>query len=825
MLNYSRYLLQPKFGSNVPRVQPDDDAAEGSTYKTSGVKASYGSRPSRNDENAKPETGQAVQPSAEENVPPSESADQRPLESEYTSVGANGQTNGHAEPRKSKKDFWKDKKNKKKETGQNKERKFGSWGDKIKLCSSAQFSNEFSPQECKHGAKCKYEHNLRKYLEQGKMAPLKSEYIQTCPVYQEHGFCPVGWQCRFVDTHSKEVEHEDGRKELVLLQDEEKMKAAGFDEHTKAVNAKVYNIIDTKGRIDLERRRMNFERSDKYAQWLVNAWNPRQNKVNNIRKEAMASPAKKSAEEPAEKSAEEPSEKPIDEPAGEPMETEAEPPAEKPAEESEKPVPADAMSTDNEEGGVKLSPTAPEFKPQDKPQSEPMEDVRSTYKEPPFRPSEKRRLYFGPETPVLAPLTTQGNLPFRRLCIDLGAQVTWGEMAMGLPLIQGQKAEWALVKAHESEFAPPTIRPGTNVVQDYDNSRDMKFGVQIAANKPALAFKATEALAKYTPRIRAIDFNCGCPIDMVFNSGGGSALLDMQAKLEKILRGMNALSDEIPIQVKVRMGVKDNEPTAAKLAERLILGGESARNDGLGPCGIAAMTLHGRSRQQRYTKLANWEYISAVSAMIKDLHKKQDAVADTVREADPRDQANGGRVYFIGNGDVYSAQEYHDHIRDAGVDSIMVARGALIKPWVFEEIQTGQALDKSSSERLGYIEKFCKYGLDTWGSDEMGVGTTRRFLLEWLSFTHRYIPLGLLERPAKINERPSPYKGRDDMETLLASDDYRDWIKIRYFELALNCDRMLMMNSEMFLGPSHKDFRFTPKHKSNAYDKDAETQG
>jgi len=62
----------------------------------------------------------------------------------------------------------------------------------------------------------------------------------------------------------------------------------------------------------------------------------------------------------------------------------------------------------------------------------------------------------------------------------------------------------------------------------------------------------------------------------------------------------------------------------------------------------------------------------------------------------------------------------------------------------------------------------------------MGVGTTRRFLLEWLSFSCRYVPLGILERlPPQLNERPPAYRGRDDLETLLSSDNYKDWIKIR----------------------------------------------
>jgi hypothetical protein len=155
-------------------------------------------------------------------------------------------------------------------------------------------------------------------------------------------------------------------------------------------------------------------------------------------------------------------------------------------------------------------------------------------------------------------------------------------------------------------------------------------------------------------------------------------------------------------------------------------------------------------------------------------------------QADPRDVANEGHVYFVGNGDCYSHVDYYNHLKNAKVDSVMVARGALIKPWIFEEIEKGQYLDKSASERLSYVEKFAKYGLQTWGSDELGIGTTRRFLLEWLSFSHRYVPIGLLEHlPPNIQDRPPRFKGRDDLETLLASENYKDWIKIRCVQHAL----------------------------------------
>lgn len=75
-------------------------------------------------------------------------------------------------------------------------------------------------------------------------------------------------------------------------------------------------------------------------------------------------------------------------------------------------------------------------------------------------------------------------------------------------------------------------------------------------------------------------------------------------------------------------------------------------------------------------------------------------------------------------------------------------------------------------------------------------------MCEWLSFTCRYVPVGILsELPAKLNDRPPPFHGRDELETLLASGDSRDWVKI----------------TEMFLGPTPDDWNFTPKHKSNSF--------
>ncbi|KAF7257148.1 hypothetical protein EG68_05549 [Paragonimus skrjabini miyazakii] len=242
-----------------------------------------------------------------------------------------------------------------------------------------------------------------------------------------------------------------------------------------------------------------------------------------------------------------------------------------------------------------------------------------------------------------------GNLPFRRVCKRLGAEITCGEMAVATQLLQGKQSEWALLRRHSSE--------------------DM-FGIQ----------------------------------------GAGAGLLQHGNRLESIVRGVNGVLERAQVTVKLRTGIREKKNTAHQLIPSLQ---------------------------------------SAGAALI------------TVR-----------------------------------------ARGALIKPWIFTEIRESRHWDISAGERLDILREFTNYGLELWGADSRGVETTRRFLLEWLSFLYRYIPYGILERvPQQINERPPAYFCRTDLETLMASENCADWIRI----------------SEMFLGPVSDDFSFTPKHNANAY--------
>ncbi|KAF9224744.1 zinc finger dihydrouridine synthase [Gyrodon lividus] len=377
----------------------------------------------------------------------------------------------------------------------------------------------------------------------------------------------------------------------------------------------------------------------------------------------------------------------------------------------------------------------------------------------PMRFSEKKRLHWKGKS-YLAPLTTVGNLPFRRLCVSLGADITCGEMGLATSFLTASREEWSLVRRHPSE----TI-----------------FGVQIAGNKPSTMVPTAEILGKeFAGGIDFVDINCGCPIDLVFKTGSGSALLDAAAKLGKIIVGMNKALGEIPVTVKLRTGVKDGRNTSHKLMPRLT-----------SEWGTGCITLHGRTRQQRYSKLADWGYI------------KQCVDAVRAREADE----GLSPIPIFGGGDCFSSEDYWEKVDSTGVDGIMIGRGALIKPWIFTEVKEHREWDIRSRERLELIRKYAEYGLTHFGTDTAGVNTTRRYLCEALSFQYRYVPIGLLERlPARINERAPAFKGRDELETLLASSNSQDWVKV----------------SEMFLGPAPEAWTFTPKHKSNAYGEESQ---
>eukprot|EP00929_Paragymnodinium_shiwhaense_P024322 TRINITY_DN15000_c0_g1_i1.p1 TRINITY_DN15000_c0_g1~~TRINITY_DN15000_c0_g1_i1.p1 ORF type:complete len:696 (+),score=174.10 TRINITY_DN15000_c0_g1_i1:66-2090(+) len=365
---------------------------------------------------------------------------------------------------------------------------------------------------------------------------------------------------------------------------------------------------------------------------------------------------------------------------------------------------------------------------------------------------------------VLAPLTTVGNLPYRRLCVKLGCEVTVGEMALARTCLEGGPAELALLRRHESEKC---------------------YGVQIAGGYVDDMTKVAQFIEDKVD-CDFVDINCGCPLDEVHRRGAGSALMSRKNHLQGIVRCMSSVLTTKHLTLKLRTAHFEDK----KADDFALFNGRTAHKliPQIDSWGVSAITLHGRTARQRYTKLADWDYINECS----------------VRRTEVQDQLSVKRTPLIACGDVISWEEAEEHMKVHGTHSIMIGRGALIKPWLFTEIKEKRHWDISANERFDQMKDFVNYGLEHWGSDARGVETTRRFLLEWLSFTCRYVPYGLLEQqPMKINWRPRPYIGRSDLETKLGSTSAKDWVEI----------------TEMLLGKVPEGFSFTPKHKSNSYEK------
>jgi len=161
-----------------------------------------------------------------------------------------------------------------------------------------------------------------------------------------------------------------------------------------------------------------------------------------------------------------------------------------------------------------------------------------------LRQSEKKMIDWSGKI-LLSPLTTVGNLPFRRICKEYGADITCGEMALAPKILKGAQEEWALVKRHESEDI---------------------FGVQLCGNNPGVLTRCAQLL-NHEIDVDYIDLNLGCPIDLIYRQGGGSGMLNRLNVLETVVKSVSQVLD-IPLSVKTRTGVYIDRPIAHNLMPR-----------------------------------------------------------------------------------------------------------------------------------------------------------------------------------------------------------------------------------------------------------------
>src|SRR5438132_8847079 len=178
----------------------------------------------------------------------------------------------------------------------------------------------------------------------------------------------------------------------------------------------------------------------------------------------------------------------------------------------------------------------------------------------------------------------------------------------------------------------------------YDNERP--FAVQIFGGQPERMCMAAEMAEEVGADI--LDVNCGCPAPKVVKHGGGSGLLKDHQRLEEILKAIKK-TITIPMTVKIRAGYYDHTINAietARLAEA---------------CGAEHIALHGRTKEQGYRGLANWDLVKQIKETVG--------------------------VPVSGSGDITSIQQAFDRFRETGCDGVLIGRGAMANPWIFRQIE------------------------------------------------------------------------------------------------------------------------------------------
>jgi tRNA-dihydrouridine synthase 3 len=310
---------------------------------------------------------------------------------------------------------------------------------------------------------------------------------------------------------------------------------------------------------------------------------------------------------------------------------------------------------------------------------------------------------------VMAPMTKGSNLPYRRLCQELGATLTMSEMTVARKLRRRSRGEFALIqRASDERF----------------------FGVQLAGRDPEEMGWAAALVESRGADL--VDVNLGCPIDEFTRRGLGAALLRRPRKVRVIVEAMKRGVTRIPVTVKIRLGWNDDELNFVDVARAAVDGGADA------------IFVHGRTRNARYRRAADWS-----------------AIADLVRALP---------VPVVGNGDILYAHDVDRARQTSGCVGVMIARGALIKPWIFKEARDG-VIDETPERRWRVYERYVALGLEHWGRDERGVSKFREFLVWHLGFWCRFAP----RRPdgsfPTMQEREAATAAASPAEALLARAD------------------------------------------------------
>ncbi len=243
---------------------------------------------------------------------------------------------------------------------------------------------------------------------------------------------------------------------------------------------------------------------------------------------------------------------------------------------------------------------------------------------------------------VLAPMAGVTDLAFRKLCKEQGAGLLCMEMVSAKAISFKNKNTQALMEIHESEHP---------------------VSLQLFGSEPELMAEVAKSIEERPFEI--LDINMGCPVPKVVNNGEGSALLKNPELIRKIVKSVSSAISK-PVTVKVRIGFEGYPVDVVEIAKMV----EDA--------GAAAIAVHGRTRQQYYSGVADWDAIRCVKEAVT--------------------------IPVIGNGDVDSPKKAETLMKETGCDAVMIGRAVRGNPWIFREMnhyfQTGELMDRPSIEEV-----------------------------------------------------------------------------------------------------------------------------